>query len=320
MKKPLIIAHRGVSALAPENTLAAFRQAVECGAEGLEFDVQLSKDDVPVIIHDFDLKRLGRRDGFVKDFTAEELQTIDVGSWFNLRFKSKSNEKFSSETVPTLAQLLKFLSEPSAVADGLDLSEPSAVADGFPVDNEADSQKFNPPATADGSDLFRENPPATAGSSDSYQGILYVELKFADDAVEKSVEKVCEMLLKSKFLPQIKLKSFNLKAVKYAKENFPAIRTVALFEPQFQTVFRKKLSIFDAAEAHLADEISLHFSLATRKTVETAKNLHLPVTIWTVDRKSWVKRAADFGIEAVISNNPALLLAEKGRLESLKIS
>ncbi len=306
MKKPLIIAHRGVSAFAPENTLAAFRQAVECGAEGLEFDVQLSKDGIPVIIHDFDLKRLGRRDGFVKDFTAEELQKIDVGSWFNLRFKSKANEKFSSETVPTLAQLLNFLSEPSALADGLDLSEPSAVADGFPVDTEADSQKFNPPAIA--------------GGSDSYQGILYVELKFADDAVEKSVEKVCEMLLKSEFLPNIKLKSFNLKAVKYAKENFPSIRTVALFEPQFQTVFRKKLSIFDAAEAHLADEISLHFSLATRKTVETAKNLNLPVTIWTVNRKSWVKCAADLGIEAVISNNPALLLAEKHRLESSKTS
>lgn len=261
--KPLIIAHRGVSAFAPENTLAAFRQAIVCGAEGLEFDVQLSKDGVPMVIHDFNLKRLGRRDGFVKDFTAEELQKIDVGSWFNLRFKSKANERFSSETVPTLAHLLEFLKD--------------------------------------------------------YQGILYVELKFADDAVEKSVEKVCAMLLQSEFLPNIKLKSFNLKAVKYAKENFPAIRTVALFEPQFQTVFRKKSSIFDVAEAYLADEISLHFSLATRKTVETAKNLNLPVTIWTVDRKSWVKRAADLGIEAVISNNPALLLAEKRRLELSKI-
>lgn len=292
--KPLIIAHRGVSAFAPENTLAAFRQAVECGAEGLEFDVQLSKDGVPVVIHDFDLKRLGRRNGFVKDFTAKELQKIDVGSWFNLRFKSKANEKFSAETVPTLAQLLNFLSEPSAVADE------------FAVASEVDPPNFNPPATADG--------------SDSYRGILYVELKFLDDVVEKSVEKVCEMILKSKFLPNIKLKSFNLKAVKYAKEKFPAIRTVALFEPQIQTVFRKKSSIFTAAEVHLADEISLHFSLATRKTVETAKNLNLPVTIWTVNRKSWVKRAADYGIEAVISNNPALLLNEKRRLESAKIS
>ena len=101
MQKPLIIAHRGASALAPENTLAAFRRAIADSAEGLEFDVQLSKDNVPVVIHDFDLKRLGRREGFVKDFTAEELQRIDVGSWFNL--KNKSN--MSSFTLRSFAAL-----------------------------------------------------------------------------------------------------------------------------------------------------------------------------------------------------------------------
>lgn len=253
--KPFIIAHRGTSALAPENTFAAFRRAIDCGAEGLEFDVQLSKDGVPMVIHDFDLKRLGNRADLVKNLTADELQKIDVGSWFNRRFKEKADEKFSSETVPTFGRLLEFLK--------------------------------------------------------NYQGILYVELKFADDAVEKSVEKVCEMISDSEFLPQVKLKSFNLKAVRHAKENFPAIRTVALFEPQFKTVFRKKISIFDAADAHLADEISLHYSLATRKTVENAKKRNLPVTIWTVDQTVWVKRAIDLGIEAIISNNPARLLAEK---------
>lgn len=258
MKKPLIIAHRGASHFAPENTFAAFRQAIDCGAEGLEFDVQLSKDKVPMVIHDFDLKRLGGRADFVKNLTAEELQKIDVGSWFNRRYKEIFDESFSNETVPTFGGLLEFF--------------------------------------------------------EYYQGILYVELKFADNAVEKSVEKVCEMISESKFLSQVKLKSFNLKAVKYAKENFPAIRTVALFEPQFKTVFRKRTAIFDAAEAHLADEISLHYSLATRKTVENAKQRNLPVTIWTVDQIVWVKRAIDFGIEAIISNNPARLLAEKNKI------
>ncbi len=286
MQKPFIIAHRGASALAPENTFAAFRRAIDCGAEGLEFDVQLSKDDVPMVIHDFDLKRLGGRADFVKDLTAEELQKIDVGSWFNRRHKEKADANFANETIPSFGSLLDFLSESPAVAGGL--------------------TRCSEPSSNDFKDKLQQ--PATAGGSDF---LLYVELKFADDVVEKSVEKVCEMIAESKFLPNVKLKSFNLKAVKYAKETFPQICTVALFEPQFKTVFRKRTAIFDAAEVHLADEISLHYSLATRKTVETAKQRNLPVTIWTVEQTVWVKRAADFGLEAIISNNPARLLVER---------
>lgn len=256
--KPLIIAHRGTSHFAPENTFAAFRRALEDGAEGLEFDVQLSNDEVPVVIHDFNLKRLAGRENFIRDMTAKELQKTDVGSWFNRRYKTCTAENFSAETVPTLAKLFEFLIE--------------------------------------------------------YRGLLYVELKFSDEPVEKAVEKVCEMIFESNFLPRVKLKSFNLKAIKYAKEHFPKIATVALFEPEFKTIFRKKTSIFDAAEAHLANEISLHYSLATRKTTEIAKARNLPVTIWTVDQTVWVKRAIDLGIEAIIANNPAPLLAEKQKI------
>ena len=59
MNAPLIIGHRGASAVAPENTLAAFREAVAVGADGIEFDVRLTRDGVPVVIHDRDLRRTG---------------------------------------------------------------------------------------------------------------------------------------------------------------------------------------------------------------------------------------------------------------------
>jgi glycerophosphoryl diester phosphodiesterase len=57
MTRPLIIAHRGASAFAPENTLAAFQLAKDAGAEGVEFDVHLARDGVPVVVHDEDLRR-----------------------------------------------------------------------------------------------------------------------------------------------------------------------------------------------------------------------------------------------------------------------
>jgi len=91
MTRPLIIAHRGASARAPENTLAAFQMAIDAGAEGVEFDVRLAKDDVPVVIHDHDLKRVGSLNERVASLTSNELGRIDVGSWFNHRYLNELN-------------------------------------------------------------------------------------------------------------------------------------------------------------------------------------------------------------------------------------
>jgi len=86
---PLIIAHRGASAHAPENTLAALQLAVDAGAEGVEFDVRLARDGVPVVIHDETLARTALRPERVSDLTSDRLNQIDVGSWFNTKYPNK---------------------------------------------------------------------------------------------------------------------------------------------------------------------------------------------------------------------------------------
>ncbi len=106
---PLIIGHRGASAHAPENTLAAFKMAIDAGADGVEFDVQLAKDGVPVVIHDATLKRTGGQKGSVAGLTSKELAKIDVGSWFNKKYPKRANADLAKETVPTLAQVLRLL-------------------------------------------------------------------------------------------------------------------------------------------------------------------------------------------------------------------
>lgn len=78
MREPLIIGHRGASAVAPENTMAAFEAAIAAGADGIEFDVRLSRDGVPVIIHDDTLYRTHGLRSRVVDLTAEELQKLRV--------------------------------------------------------------------------------------------------------------------------------------------------------------------------------------------------------------------------------------------------
>lgn len=84
--KTIIYAHRGSSKLAPENTLPAFQLAYEQNADGIETDVQLTKDRVPVLIHDESVRRTTNGTGFVQDYTFEELQQLDAGYWFSENF------------------------------------------------------------------------------------------------------------------------------------------------------------------------------------------------------------------------------------------
>lgn len=81
-----IIAHRGASKSAPENTMPAFQLAYELGADGIETDVQLTKDKIPVLIHDEGLKRTTNGYGYVKDYTYSELKQLDAGSWFSASY------------------------------------------------------------------------------------------------------------------------------------------------------------------------------------------------------------------------------------------
>lgn len=106
ISSPLILGHRGASLVAPENTLAAFSRAVSDGADGIEFDVRLSRDLVPMVIHDASLKRTGFVDRFVHDLSASELQKIDVGRWFKAHRPGVSTS-FAGETLPTLAQVFE---------------------------------------------------------------------------------------------------------------------------------------------------------------------------------------------------------------------
>lgn len=106
---PLIIGHRGASAVAPENTLAAFAQAMADGADGIEFDVRLARDGVPVVIHDATLERTGLTVGRISELTSEELQRADVGSWFGRRIQSTSAD-FAGEKLPSLPQVFDFFS------------------------------------------------------------------------------------------------------------------------------------------------------------------------------------------------------------------
>ena len=98
-----IVAHRGASHDAPENTLAAIKLAWDQHADGSEFDVYLSKDGQIVVLHDKSTRRTSGVAGQVADMTLDELRKLDVGKW--------KHAKFAGEKIPTLAEMLATVPE-----------------------------------------------------------------------------------------------------------------------------------------------------------------------------------------------------------------
>ena len=104
-----IVAHRGASAAAPENTLAAIRAAAAEGARWVEVDVKLSRDGVCILMHDDLLRRTTNGRGEVAQYDLDELKCLDAGSWFARRF--------AGERIPTLVETIEL-----ALELGLDLN------------------------------------------------------------------------------------------------------------------------------------------------------------------------------------------------------
>lgn len=97
-KKPITIAHRGLSAQAPENTLSAIRLALEAKVDMIEFDLHMSRDQVPVVIHDPTLERTTDGTGAVKEMSLFELRKLDAGAWFG--------DAYLGERIPTLTEVM----------------------------------------------------------------------------------------------------------------------------------------------------------------------------------------------------------------------
>lgn len=97
MKKPLIWAHRGASAYAPENTLLAFQKAIAMHADGVELDIQLTKDDQIVVIHDEWIDRTSNGTGWVKDLTLAELRQYNY---------NRTHPEYEHADIPTMAEVL----------------------------------------------------------------------------------------------------------------------------------------------------------------------------------------------------------------------
>lgn len=119
--RPIILAHRGDKAHAPENTLPSFSQAIQKGADGVELDAKLTSDGHVIVIHDSTVDRTTNNSGKVASFSLEEIRKLDAGQWFN--------EKFAGTKIPLLEEVFETVGRHTLI--NIELTNYSTPRDGL---------------------------------------------------------------------------------------------------------------------------------------------------------------------------------------------
>ncbi len=235
-ERPLVFGHRGASHAAPQNTMAAFQAAVEAGADGVELDVYLTTDGVPVIIHDEDVRFTTKGHGYITEMSLAQVKALDAGDTFAPRF--------AGEPIPTLAEVLE------TFGDRL---------------------------------------------------LFDIELKYSprQQGLEAAV---AEVIARSGMESQVWVSSFHPHTLYTMRRIAPAIPCGLLYDP---------LSFGARLLAPVTPHEAIHpqVALVRRGLVRRTHRRHQRLVTWTVDDVAMFKRLADWGVDVVITNEPARLLA-----------
>ncbi|WP_342560984.1 glycerophosphodiester phosphodiesterase [Paenibacillus sp. FSL R7-0345] len=122
--KVITIAHRGASGYAPENTIPAIELAIEMQADYIELDIHLTKDKIPVVIHDETVNRTTGSKGYVKNMTLEQIKQLDAGTWFNEAYPMFAREQYAGLTIPTLDEVFETFGDKTRYM--IEIKEPGA--------------------------------------------------------------------------------------------------------------------------------------------------------------------------------------------------
>lgn len=279
MQRPLVIAHRGASGLAPENTLAAFRLALALGADGVEMDVQMSADGWPVVIHDARVNRTTDGEGSVSRLTVDQFKRLDAGRWFDRRLSRRPR-------VRAMAQ--RIFGQGAATAPRFS---------GEPVPSLEEALLLLTPAP-----LKR----------------IYIELKGNPAHNQALLEAVLSLVREFRVDRSVTLLSFDHAIVRRAKELARDIRTAATFPVRGRRLISTR-SIIRAAEKAGVDEVALHFGLANKRSVGALHDRGLSVSVWTVNSKIAMRRLAAAGVDAIMTDFPNRLLDFLDALEPKRL-
>lgn len=317
----LIIAHRGTTYWAPEETEPAFRWARNMGADYLELDLQLTKDNYLVAFHDNNLNRTtnietvfpNRKQLSIHDFTLKELRSLDVGSWFNTLYPKMAKEKYQNQTVLTLQDVLY-------IAEGYRIKR----KDNIPVKLLVNG-KWN-------GTFEYEKDPFDNGNRPG----LYIETKHPKLHVEELLAKALSKYgwninTKPKSIQvqpnkvyiantnnRIILQSFSPQSIKNLQKNLPNIPKCFLLwksdmKGEFKEVYQQAIQFAIQNKVQfigpsIAGEPNNYDELTAQWMTDLIHKAHLKVHAYTFDTK---KQLSDYTnrVEAVFTNRTDLALA-----------
>ena len=247
-ERPLVFAHRGGAALAPENTIVAFDRGLALGADGLELDVHLSRDGVPVVHHDATLERTTNLRGHVAALTADELRRADAG--YHFQNGGAPSFRGRGHGIPRLDEVL-------------------------------------------------ERYPDTR---------IIIEMKDNRAALATAV---LDVVRAARAFDRVCLGSFRLHVLRAARAAQPGLATSAAQEEVRWALYRswirwpvKRVSYL----GYQVPEVAGRTRVVSQRFVEMAHDARLPVQVWTVDRVEDADRLLEWGVDALITNRPDLLV------------
>ncbi|MCX5771701.1 MAG: glycerophosphodiester phosphodiesterase family protein [Candidatus Hydrogenedentes bacterium] len=278
-----VIAHRGASAYAPENTLASFKLARELNADWFELDCTLTKDGQVIVIHDDDTERTASVPGKVAKMTLAELKALDAGSW-------KAPE-FAGERMPTLAEALD-------LARNLQIGVYIEIKDSA---NDYALMRGILEATQDAKTLSARQRGQVAGMIRDSRSLNY-----------QLTLDVIKLIRERRMKRQVVIQSFSPIVCAVSLHEAPEIRTEFLAakdekKPEQWPYVLRWDQLLGAAG------FNLDIDTVDRDTVPRLHSEKKTIAVWTVDDEETMRRLADWGVDAIITNKPDLCLRVLGR-------
>lgn len=274
-----IIAHRGASAYAPENTLRAFSLAADMGADWFELDCTLTKDDHVIVIHDDSTERTAGKDKRVAAQTLAELKTLDAGAW--------KDPAFAGERLPTLAE-------------ALDLAKARNIGVYIEIKNSDDDMAII------GESILRAGDAPAFTPAMKHQ--LIGDLEKAKSRNLTLTRKVIELVRERRMQHQIVIQSFAPTVCAVALIEAPKLRTELLAakdedKPERWPMYLRWADLTQPAGFNTNAECLQPDVLAAMHQANRT------VAIWTIDEEPDMQRFAQWGVNAIITNKPDRCLA-----------
>ncbi|BBM85347.1 DUF695 domain-containing protein [Candidatus Uabimicrobium amorphum] len=290
-KNPLVVAHGGGRAYGPPNTVAAVEKSLQLGVDMVEIDVHLSKDRIPVVVHDHDLRECSdvqekfprRKSFFVSDFTLKQLKTLNVGKWFSDELQKPPHERTLFLQSFTANEKRKYISK---------------------KDIERYKTEITIPTLEEVVEKVKE-----------YKSLTNIEIKQLPRNYPNITQKVIAIVEKLNMVSQVIISCFDHHELAEAKKINPHIATAVLvreklYDPhvycQYLDAEAYNISCLDVLDAIgiNSEYYQKNKKIPKHPYIQELRDENISLNVWTVNDVEHMRALKEVGVDAIITDYP----------------